>query len=75
MESRLALRTAEERSRALHGRADQLVRAAQEERDTRVREIERRNRLSFSLRQTLRDEISEGNSAQLPLFDFTSGGA
>ena len=38
-------------------------------------EIERRNRLSFSLRQTLRDEISEGNSAQLPLFDFTSGGA
>ncbi len=45
MEARLALRTAEERSRALHGRADQLVRAANEERETRAREIERRARL------------------------------
>ena len=45
MESRLALRTAEERSRALHGRADQLLRAAREERETRAREIERRTRL------------------------------
>jgi chromosome segregation protein len=45
MEARLALRTAEERSRALHGRADQLLRAAREERETRVREIERRARL------------------------------
>ncbi len=45
MESRLALRTAEERSRALHGRADQLLRAAHEERETRAREIERRERL------------------------------
>jgi chromosome segregation protein len=45
MDARLALRTAEERSRALHGRADQLLRAAREERETRVREIERRARL------------------------------
>ena len=45
MEARLALRTAEERSRAMHGRADQLVRAAREERETRARELERRNRL------------------------------
>ena len=45
MEARLALRTAEERSRALHGRADQLLRAAREERESRVREIERRARL------------------------------
>ena len=45
MEARLALRTAEERSRALHGRADQLLRAAQDERETRAREIERRARL------------------------------
>jgi len=45
MEARLALRTAEERSRALHGRADQLLRAAQEERETRARERERRARL------------------------------
>ena len=36
-------------------------------------EIERRNRLSLSLRQTLRDEIAEGNTAQLPLFDVGTG--
>ncbi|MEB3186810.1 MAG: DNA mismatch repair protein MutS [bacterium] len=36
-------------------------------------EIERRNRLSLSLRQTLRDELSEGNTAQLPLFDLGTG--
>ena len=53
MEARLSLRTAEERSRALHGRADQLLRAAQDERETRAREIERRARL-----------IREGEAAQ-----------
>ena len=53
MEARLSLRTAEERSRALHGRADQLVRAAQSERETRAREIERRARL-----------LREGEAAQ-----------
>ena len=53
MEARLALRTAEERSRALHGRADQLMRAAHDERETRAREIERRARL-----------IREGEAAQ-----------
>jgi chromosome segregation protein len=53
MEARLALRTAEERSRALHGRADQLLRAAREERETRAREIERRARL-----------LREGEAAQ-----------
>ena len=53
MEARLALRTAEERSRALHGRADQLMRAAQDERETRAREIERRARL-----------LREGEAAQ-----------
>ncbi|QIG42335.1 chromosome segregation protein SMC [Nocardioides anomalus] len=45
MDARLALRTAEERARALHGRADQLLRAAREERETRARELERRRRL------------------------------
>ncbi len=45
MDARLALRTAEERSRALHGRADQLARAAQAERDARARAAERRERL------------------------------
>ncbi|WP_432478946.1 chromosome segregation protein SMC [Nocardioides sp. GXQ0305] len=45
MEARLALRTSEERARALHGRADQLARAAQAEREARARAAERRERL------------------------------
>jgi chromosome segregation protein len=45
MEARLALRTAEERARALAGRADDLVRAAHEERDARARALARRERL------------------------------
>jgi chromosome segregation protein len=53
MDARLALRTSEERARALHGRADSLVRAAQAERDSRARAIERRERL-----------IREGRAAQ-----------
>jgi chromosome segregation protein len=53
MEARLALRTSEERARALHGRADSLVRAAEAEREARVRAIERRERL-----------VREGRAAQ-----------
>lgn len=45
MDARLALRTAEERARALHGRADSLLRAAQAERESRARAAERRERL------------------------------
>ncbi|MFL6061760.1 MAG: chromosome segregation protein SMC [Marmoricola sp.] len=45
MESRLALRTAEERARALHGRADGLLAAARSERDARAKAIARRERL------------------------------
>ena len=45
MDARLALRTSEERARALHGRADQLARAAQAERESRARAAERRERL------------------------------
>ena len=45
MEARLALRTSEERARALHGRADQLVRAAAAEREARAKAAERRERL------------------------------
>ena len=45
MESRLALRTAEERARALHGRADALVRSATAERDARAAAIARREQL------------------------------
>ena len=44
-DARLALRTTEERARALHGRADSLVRAAQAERESRARAAERRARL------------------------------
>lgn len=53
MDARLALRTAEERARALHGRADSLLRAAQAERESRARAAERRQRL-----------IQEGRAAQ-----------
>jgi chromosome segregation protein len=49
MDARLALRTLEERARALAGRADALRRAADRERQARVREIARRERM---LRET-----------------------
>ena len=45
MDSRLSLRTAEERARALAGRADSLMKAAQAERDARARAATRRERL------------------------------
>lgn len=45
MDARLALRTAEERARALHGRADSLARAARAERESRAKAAERRERL------------------------------
>lgn len=45
MDARLALRTSEERARALAGRADSLVRAANAEREARAKAAERRERL------------------------------
>jgi chromosome segregation protein len=42
MEARLSVRTGEERVRAMHGRADQLLRAAEEERAARRRQQEAR---------------------------------
>ncbi|GCD91928.1 chromosome segregation protein SMC [Nocardioides sp. LS1] len=45
MDARLSLRTSEERARALHGRADSLVRAARAEREARAKAAERRERL------------------------------
>lgn len=45
MDSRLALRTAEERARALHGRAESLMRAARTEREARAKAAARRERL------------------------------
>jgi chromosome segregation protein len=45
METRLAMRTLEERARALAGRADALRRAAERERQARIREIARRERM------------------------------
>jgi len=53
MDARPALRTSEERARALHGRADSLLRAAEAEREARARAIERRERL-----------VREGRAAQ-----------
>ena len=44
MDARLALRTAEERARALHGRADSLRAAARKEREARARAVARRER-------------------------------
>ncbi|MDX6260470.1 MAG: chromosome segregation protein [Kribbellaceae bacterium] len=44
MEARLALRTTEERARALSGRADSLERAARQEREARARAIARATR-------------------------------
>ena len=45
MDARLATRTLEERARALAGRADTLRRAAESERQSRIREIARRERM------------------------------
>ena len=45
MECRLALRTTEERARAVHGRADALRRSARAERDARAAAIARREQL------------------------------
>ena len=44
-EARLALRTSEERARSINGRADSLLRAAQQERDARARAIAHRERV------------------------------
>ncbi|TYL51837.1 chromosome segregation protein SMC [Nocardioides sp. BGMRC 2183] len=45
MDARLALRTSEERGRALHGRVDGMRKAAAAEREARARAAERRERL------------------------------
>jgi chromosome segregation protein len=45
MDARLTLRTSEERARALHGRADSLLRAARAEREARAAAIARREQL------------------------------
>jgi len=52
-DARLALRTSEERARAIHGRADGLLRAAKAEREARAKAAERRERL-----------LREGRAAQ-----------
>jgi chromosome segregation protein len=45
MDTRLALRTSEERARALNGRVDALLRSARTEREARAKAAERRERL------------------------------
>jgi chromosome segregation protein len=49
VDARLAVRTAEERVRALSGRAEQLERAAAQERAARVRSVQRRERRAREL--------------------------
>ena len=59
-DARLELRTAEERARALHGRADGLRRAAREERDALARAAERRERLARQGRVAAAVETAAG---------------
>lgn len=49
-DARLALRTSEERARAIHGRADALLRSARAEREARAKAVERRRRLEHQAR-------------------------
>jgi chromosome segregation protein len=63
MEARLALRTAEERARALHGRADSLRAAANAEREARAKAIARRERLLREGR--VAEAVSQGVSVVL----------
>lgn len=46
MDARLALRTGEERARAIHGRVDNLLRQARQEREARAKAAARRERLA-----------------------------
>ncbi len=63
-DARLALRTAEEQARALHGRADGLRRAARQEREARARAAERRERLARQGRVAEAVEIAAGHVLQ-----------
>ena len=73
MDARLALRTSEERGRALNGRADGLMRSARQEREARARAAERRERL---LREGKAAEaVSAGVSVVLQRLEVSVGQA
>ncbi|HST82911.1 MAG TPA: chromosome segregation protein SMC [Kineosporiaceae bacterium] len=66
-DARLGLRTAEERSRAVAGRADQLVRRAQEERAARARVVAREERRQRQMQ--IARAVLEGGQYTLLLLD------
>jgi chromosome segregation protein len=69
VDARLALRTTEERARALSGRADSLAKAAQNERDARARAVARRERL---LREgQVAEAVSHGVSVVLQRLELS----
>ncbi len=65
MEARLALRTVEERDRALAGRADALRKAAEAERQARARELARQARLAREARTASAVHAAGGYLVQL----------
>ena len=66
MDARLALRTSEERARALHGRADALLRSARPEREARARAAERRERMIREGRAAEAVGLGVGSRARPP---------
>ena len=73
MDARLALRTAEERARALHGRADSLRKAAEQERVAQARAKERRERRIREARAA--DAVGKGAHVVLARLERSLGQA
>ncbi len=67
VDARLAVRTSEERARALAGRAEQLERAAANERSARRRAVERRERRARAA--AIAAAVAEGGSAVIQRLD------
>ncbi len=67
VDARLAVRTSEERARALAGRAEQLERAAANERSARLRAVERRERRARAA--AVASAVADGGSAVLQRLD------
>jgi len=75
MEARLALRTAEERARALAGRADSLARSAQAEREARERAAARREQLRREAAVAAAVQLAAGWLEQQVAASLASAGA
>jgi chromosome segregation protein len=67
VEARLAVRTSEERARAISGRAEQLERAAANERTARLRAVERRERRARAA--AVAQAVADGGAAVLGRLD------